>query len=415
MAGTPADDHQPSSLAWIESLATITRPRDQSQDRRIGWTIWACLLVTSCIWVTFGPKRSVTPAYFFGAEQWVAGLPLYNHEGIGFLYLPQAAILFAPFAALPTALAEVLWRLMTIGIYAWGVRCFVRLAEHGSSRPLFALTSLVAAPLALSGARNGQATLPMAGMMMAAVAYLATKSWWRAAVCLVVALAIKPLVIVLILLSVTIYRPLVGRLLVALGVMLAIPFLMQDPAYVQSQYAAFAQSLQLANAHSNVEYFAQLFGLLRVVGLDVSDQAQTAWRGAFAILTLVACIYYSRRIEAARWGVYFYALSTSYLMLFNPRTENNTYSMLAPAMAVFFAWAVIEKKPFRTILLGGIILGTLGSFEIGRLVTPKPQAVWLAPLMCVFFSGCVVRDLLTNRTATLQLPAGGSASSVIQA
>jgi hypothetical protein len=336
-------------------------------------------------------------------------LPLYRDEGVGFLYLPQAAIFFVPFAALPPLMAELLWRCLTIGVYAWGLRRFSSLAEYSSPRPLFALTSLIAIPLAGGSARNGQATLLMAGLMMAAVAYTATRSWWRAAGCLVLALSIKPLAIVLILLSATLYRPMIGRVLIALGVMLAIPFLTQDSAYVQSQYLAYTRLVQSATDHSNVDYFAQLFGLLRVIGLEVSRHAQTLLRAVFAGLTLLACLRYGRRMDAARWGVYFYSLSACYLMLFNPRTENNTYSMLAPAIGVFFAWALVERRFGNAVLLGAVALGILGTFEFGRLLTPVAQSIWLAPSMAIVFSGCVIANLFRDLAGNPQLPSGALA------
>jgi hypothetical protein len=406
MAQRLAGEHQLSGQAWLACLPRIAQRDGKTQDRQIGWAVWALFLTAICALATFGPRRTVTPAYYHGAAQWVAGLPLYNDEGIGFIYLPQAAILFAPFTALPPLMAEVFWRCFTIGIYAWGVRRFSALAENSSPRPLFALASLIAIPLAGGSARNGQATLLMAGLMMAAVACMATRSWWRAAGCLVLALAIKPLAIVLILLSAALYRPMIGRLLIAACVMLAIPFLTQDSAYVQSQYLAYIRTVQAATDHSNVEYFAQLFGLLRVVGLEVPSHVQTLLRALFAGLTLLACLWYSRRMDAARWGVYFYSLSTCYLMLFNPRTENNTYSMLAPAIAVFFAWALIEGRLVHTVLLGAIAFGTVGTFEFGRLLTPAAQSIWLAPLMAIGFSGCVIADLFKDQAAAPRLPAG---------
>jgi hypothetical protein len=344
----------------------------------------------------------VTPAYFFGAEQWIAGRPLYNPEGIGFLYLPQAAILFTPFAALPFDVAEIAWRVVSVGVYAWGVRRLVELAERCAGHSLFTVTTLVVLPLALSSTKSGQATLPMAGLMMAAVAYLVDKSWWRAAGCLALAVAIKPLAVVLILLAAATYRPVVGRLLVALTILAVVPFFTQSPGYVQSQFMAYPEAMRSADQRSHVEYFAQLFGLLRVIGWDVSGTGQSLARGVLAIITLLGCLWYSRRIDATRWGVYFYTLSTCYLMLFNPRTENNSYSMLAPAIGIFFAWALLEQRRKRLAVLAMVFWGTLCTFEFARLFTPKEQCIWLAPAMCLVFISCVIADLIKERPTPTQ-------------
>ena len=402
MASTLAGDSGRNRWANADLASRIAVLQDTSKDRQVGWALWVGFLVIMCAWVTFGPKRSVTPAYFFGAEQWVAGRPLYNPEGIGFLYLPQAAILFTPFAALPVDVAEIAWRVVSVGVYAWGVRRLVGLAERCSGCPLFTVTTLIVLPLALSSTKSGQATLPMAGLMMAAVAYLVEKNWWRAAGCLALAVAIKPLAVVLILLAAATYRPLIGRLFVALAILALAPFLTQSPGYVQSQFMAFPEAMQYADQRSHVEYFAQLFGLLRVIGWDVSGAGKMLARGAVAIITLLSCLWCSRRIDAARWGVYFYTLSTCYLMLFNPRTENNSYSMLAPAIGIFCAWALREQRRKRLALLAVVFWGTLCTFEFARLFTPKEQCIWLAPAMCLVFASCVITDLIQERSPAAQ-------------
>ena len=81
-------------------------------------------------------------------------------------------------------------------------------------------------------------------------------------------------------------------------------------------------------------------------------------------------------------------------MLFNPRTENNTYSMLGPAVGVFLARSVlVDRRILRTALLALVAIGVLGTYEIGRLITSPAQSMWLAPLMCIVFAGYVAADL----------------------
>ena len=70
------------------------------------------------------------------------------------------------------------WRCFTIGVFAWGVRRLAGLAEASCHVPLFGLATAISIPLAWSSARNGQATLPMAGLMMIAIGHLSTAAWW---------------------------------------------------------------------------------------------------------------------------------------------------------------------------------------------------------------------------------------------
>jgi glycosyl transferase family 87 len=373
------------------------RSRTLRRDHRVAFLVWLGLLISVLAFYCLGPRRSVTGAYAGGATHWMARLPLYSNDGTGFIYLPQAAVIFVPFASLPIPLGDVLWRCLTVGVFVWGVGRLSGLAERADNSSLFALVTLIAAPMAWSSAQNGQSTLPMAGLMMSAVCYMAEMRWWRAAVCLALALAFKPLALVLILLSGAVYRPMIMRLATLFVVLAAVPFLTQSPDYVWSQYLGFVDMTRLAVDHSNVVFFAQLFGLLRVAGLETPERVQSAIRVIFAVATLLVCLVGSRRVDHARWPIYFYAMAASYLTLFNPRTENNTYSLLGPAVGIFFARAVRVRRSWPVALfLGLIAAGIVGGWEIGRQFTSREQSIWVAPLMGIGFSVYLGIDIVSQ-------------------
>ena len=82
-------------------------------DRRAvrnAWLAYAMALVGVAAVVASGSKRSVVPAYRLAAQHWFAGENIYSGDGHGFIYLPQAAVLFGPFAVLPPVLGGILWR-----------------------------------------------------------------------------------------------------------------------------------------------------------------------------------------------------------------------------------------------------------------------------------------------------------------
>ncbi len=70
-------------------------------------------------------------------------------------------MLFIPFALLPQTLGEVLWRLLSIGAFAFGVRKFSRFAVEKYQTNIFPLMSLVTIPFAWESARNGQSTIEL--------------------------------------------------------------------------------------------------------------------------------------------------------------------------------------------------------------------------------------------------------------
>jgi hypothetical protein len=185
------------------------------------------------------------------------------------------------------------------------------------------------------------------------------------------------------------------RLLAGLAVLFLVPFLAQRPAYVASQYEQWLTALGPISRVGLDGVFAQLFGMLAAAGLAVSTTIQTSIRAGAALLTIWLCADASRRHTPAQAAVFLFALNVCYLMLFSTRTENNTYSALAPALAVSFAqeWSVM-RRPLVGAGLALLALGILGSYELGRRLAPGLPPSWLAPLMGVCFMAFVVFQVL---------------------
>jgi hypothetical protein len=105
----------------------------------------------------------------------------------------------------------------------------------------------------------------------------------------------------------------------------------------------------------------------------------------------VLCWLSRRRHDAVRSAVFVFSLSVVYLMLFSPRTENNTYAMLGPAIAVFLAGAyLVEKRSREGLLLCGLTFVILGGRLIERLLTPHAGTGWVSPLVAVCFATYLV-------------------------
>ena len=52
-----------------------------------------------------------------------------------------------------------------------------------------------------------------------------------------------------------------------------------------------------------------------------------------------------------RAAEYLLAISVLYILLFNPRTENNTYAMLGPVIGLSLVAAFASKQPSRAAVL----------------------------------------------------------------
>jgi alpha-1,2-mannosyltransferase len=371
-------------------------------DRRAVWSAWggwAVMFLAAVAIILHDSSRSVVPIYRFAALQWTAGQRMYELSGIGgFTYFPQAAILFVPFAMLPPVLGEALWRLASIGVFAAGLRGFSSLAGERQGKELFPLMSLAAVPLVWDCARNGQATLMMTGFMLLAVVDAARSRWWKGVLWLALAVAVKPLAIVLVLLIAAIDRPMTWRVLLGMALLAVIPFLTQRPGYVIEQYRACFENMSIS-AHVGVTAhgWTTPFTALRAAGLDVPEKVQTLVRLAAAAATLALCFFTRRRHGAARSAITVFTLSALYVILFSPRTENNTYAMLGPAIGASLAGAfLVEKRAREGALLAGMLLILSASRLIERLLTPAANESWIPPLFAACFGMYVLVRLFAK-------------------
>jgi hypothetical protein len=118
------------------------------RTRRLAWLIWIAVAISMSAHYLSGDRHSVIPAYRSATVNWFAGEPLYNMRGSGFIYLPQTALVFAPWGLLPVAVGEVAWRCTIIAIFAAGVGRFTKMVS--SDVRWFLINSIVSAITAVS-------------------------------------------------------------------------------------------------------------------------------------------------------------------------------------------------------------------------------------------------------------------------
>jgi hypothetical protein len=364
-------------------------PLSENNAERSAWIGWIVLFLVTAAIIIGGSGRTVVPAYREGALSWIAGEIIYKHPGVGgFPYLPQAAILFIPFSLSSVIAGEVAWRLVNIAVFALGIFHFAGLAGVRSGKMFFPLMTLVTLPMAWDCARNGQATLAMTGLMLLAVVEVAQQRWWRATLWLSLGISVKPLMVVLVMLIMAIDRPMSWRIAVGMVVTALAPFLAQHPGYVIEQYVAcWNHFTTAAHVGATEGGWTSPFHALRLIGVAIPEMVQTALRLAAAFGTLILCWQSRRRHDAVGSAVFIFSLSVAYLILFSPRTENNTYAMLGPAIAVFLAGAFLaEQRSREGILLSGLAITILGGRVIERALTPHAGTSWVSPLIAVCFT-----------------------------
>jgi hypothetical protein len=381
-------------------------PSDFLSDRaewldRAAWIAWAALFATISILILAGSDHTVVSTYRDAANQWFARGDIYTDTGHGFLYLPIAAVLFAPFSWLPPVACEIAWRFVAIGGFAVGVWRVCRLVDGGQSKGTFAVLTLASLPPALACARNGQSTLIMAGLMMLACVDLAERRRGWAVLWATLAVALKPLAIVLLLLAPFLDRRLIWRVALGIAIVLCLPFLSARPSYVLDQYLKCGQMFRASSHCGMIELWAQPFCVLGLLGVNVSESTQTVTRLVAAVAAIGLTLAARSRSSSTRAAEYLLAISVLYILLFNPRTENNTYAMLGPVIGLSLAAALMSHPPRRggTIFLSALFLLMAVGDSVVRLFAAEGEHIWMSPSVAMVFSAYLIHRLFFRESA----------------
>ena len=253
---------------------------------------------------------------------------------------------------------------------------------------IFAFSTAMVLPPSIASLRNGQANLHIAGLMLHAAADLRYRKWGRAALGLVAGVVIKPIIIVMVLLSAAVYRPMIARVIIGLALVLALPFAfpksaLRDGSISRLQGGA-AGLIAAAGPVLQHARFARENGMDDVAA-DLQSDVDGRRRGDAWLLPDRA----KRWPEPAR--VFFLlGFAAVYLMLFNPRTESNSYVMLSPIIAIPASLLMFElDRPVQAWFLFGLSL---------MLVCDGWAYVWtenwLKPLTSTVVWVLLIRELL---------------------
>ena len=173
-------------------------------------------------------------SYHMAAQAWWDRQNLYIGPS-GFNYLPHFVILYSPFHFLPFTISEILWRWAAALALSAGLWRLASILFRSDREHAFFWMTLLAVPLCMAPLRNGNANAHFGGVMLLAIASFLESEWTAAVAWTALAIAIKPLAIVLLGLASLFYMPVVRRLPAAVFSLAIFPFLFGAPAYVWSQ------------------------------------------------------------------------------------------------------------------------------------------------------------------------------------
>jgi hypothetical protein len=358
------------------------------------WALWAVVFLAFTIMTIASPEmRSVTAAYRNASNNWLHGQDIYQRREGEMNYLPQFAILFSPFARLSKPAGDALWRLLQMGVYVSSIRRLAGAAQSGPKH-LFLLVSLLALPGYLGSAMNGQSNMLLAGAMAHATVDLIGGRRGGVVAWLMIGLVAKPIAIVMILLlaaaDFTMILPLLGGMMLTLSAPLMFDSSLQVAEYYKAWYVQVVM-LTVSEEHR----FDDIAGLLRTLKVPLSMVVLLSIRVGAACVTLLIWLVGSRRLMQPNREFALLGLSAGYLMLFNPRTESNSYVILSHAIGVLAARVLVVEQRRIGWLLTGLAVA-LGNASMGDPIWPLTK-LWLKPLVALVFVGYMVNEILRRR------------------
>ncbi|CAF0700921.1 hypothetical protein [Candidatus Methylacidithermus pantelleriae] len=343
----------------------------------ISYTLLIALLVA-----TNPTEHTVTPTYARAMAHWWASQEVYPHGPHGFLYLPQAVWLFTPFFWGPWIWDEILWRAVGLSLLAGALhRLSLRIRGLEYSKSMVFL-SLLVIPASLASARNGQTNLWLAGLW--------THGWldceeghpFRALLWFYLGLACKPLGVVPLVVAFVLYPSVRLPALKLAPVFFLLPFLHPDPGYVAREYARVGEVLVTA-AHPGAEEFANLGSLLWRLGILPSPSLGMRIAMVMGAFVLALITWHHKHVGSQVRPVWILGSLATYLMLWNPRTEENSYVILAVPMAFWAIHEALEGQRIKGCCTGlGCLLLGIESYGLGLYPLARN---WLKPLVALAF------------------------------
>jgi hypothetical protein len=355
------------------------RTAHSSAPEKWAATVWALVVLASVARVVLlgGEKnQGAWPIYALAGQHWLASENLYPAAGYSctaFPYSPLLGAFFAPFSLVEPPWDNAIFRAFQaffyLGALAWWSRAC--LPTDWTSRQRAAVFLLIM-PLVATSLLNAQAGVLICGTVLLAVAAAQREHWHLAAACALLAASVKIYPVALVLLMLCAFpRRLALPALVAVVLVVGLPFALQRPAYVLSQYQDWPRLLASAQQHEGYQslYNCDLRTLYRAVGCDVSTLAYRMQEAVMAVSLAVVC-WAVKRASGPRPELLnlVLGLATCWMTVFGPATESFGYALLGPTLAACLVQA--NASPGRQSFRRGLLLASWLIFAFATI------AVW---------------------------------------
>jgi Glycosyltransferase family 87 len=361
---------------------------------RSAWVIWTAVLVVMVLRPLVASYRGTSfDTYHLAGLHWIHGESVYS-QWLGFVYSPVVAVFFAPFAYLPGALANILWRTLNAGLLLGGLAALLKSNLFaGIKERNYGLVYILLVPLAVGNIDISQANPLVEGLLLAAIAAVYVERWNSAALCVAIATCFKiyPIAVGLLICMIA-PRRFIGRFLIALLLLLLVPFVFQHWSYVADQYQAWITTRTAEDRRGwpteklplDLWFMIHTFAHLPI-SPGIYSLLQLGSAGALAFF----CAFLTwKRWSKIRVLIGLFCLVSIWMTLCGPATESYTYLILAPAVILALVQAFDAPQPagLRALVAGAFALQLLAAARASFLPHFKPAwALSILPFSALVF------------------------------
>ena len=347
---------------------------------KCAWVLWTAVLVVLILRPLMLSHRGTSfDTYHLAGSRWLQGENIYS-QWMGFVYSPVVAAFFAPFAWMPISLANILWRVLNTVLLLAGLAAVLKTKLFSSVKEgNFGLVYLLLVPLAVGNIDISQANPLVEGLLLLAIAAVYLERWNTAAMCVAIATCFKvyPIAVGLLICLIA-PRRFSWRMLIALFLLLIVPFLCQHWPYVSNQYHAWIATRTSDDRRQwPIEKLPlDLWFLLHWAGhLPIPVKVYTLIQlGTAGALALFCAVQTWRGWAKDRVLVGLFCLVSIWMTLCGPATESYTYLILAPAVILALVQAFDAPQPahLRALVTAAFVFQLLAATRASFLPHFKP-------------------------------------------
>jgi hypothetical protein len=361
---------------------------------KCAWIVWTAALVVLILRPLLLSQRGTSyDTYQFAGSHWLHGENIYSHW-MGFVYSPVVAAFFAPFAYLPAPLANILWRILNAALLLGGLAAILKTNLFaGIKKSNFGILYILLLPLAVGNIDISQANPLVEGLLLLAIAAAYLERWNSAALCVAIATCFKiyPIAVGLLICLIAPKR-FSWRMIIALLLLLVIPFLFQHWSYVSNQYNAWIATRASDDRRQwPIEKLPlDLWFLIHWVGnLPIPPKIYSLIQlGTAGALAFFCAVQTWRGWAKNRVLIGLFCLVSIWMTLCGPATESYTYLILAPAVILALVQAFDAHQPaeLRALVSAAFILQLLAATRASFLPHFKPSwALAIQPCSALVF------------------------------